>query len=155
MPTPSYPSYQHLTPLVNTFKARLDSFLDTFGWWARAKESVEEGDLSEDRKISADNGVSDSPDKINSAQAPAGSNTHSGSVVFAFEGEYSIVSPREDMGELGVQETWKRVESVVKEIGRVTGLKHRYLLQLYLLLALENANSFLLFIYFIAQPPHS
>ena len=59
---------------------------------------------------------------------PSSKPTHTDKpIVFGFEGEYSIISVRETAaGKLGIDEMWKRIGRIVKEMERVTQLKFKY-----------------------------
>lgn len=62
-------------------------------------------------------GNSDDKEFVPSSAAP---------VAFSFDGEYSIIAPRENAeGKPGLEQTWRRVAMVVREIQRGTGLKFK------------------------------
>jgi len=73
---------------------------------------------------------SDGPHNIKDHLAePRDTGTHTTTtpVVFGFDGEYSIVSTRENVGgKRGIEETCKRVRKILQEIERSCGLKFRY-----------------------------
>jgi hypothetical protein len=117
------------------FKTRLDHFLNTYRWWIWAKAMGQDsGPVVE---ALTPNDDSRGPDKTQTSSSPpsglAGSSNCSNNeipVVFGFEGEYSIISPRENEGgKLGAEETWRRLENVVKEIEGKTGLRFEYVIQ--------------------------
>jgi len=128
-PTPAYPPYQHLTPLADTFRVRLHSFLDTFKSWFQAHRSVEvaenENQTSARPDHSGVNNGSIGMDDVPPTGLPSSKPTHTDKpIVFGFEGEYSIISVRETAaGKLGIDEMWKRIGRIVKEMERVTQLK--------------------------------
>jgi hypothetical protein len=115
---------------------RLDSFLDTFRWWFRAHNSVEvaenENKTSARPDYSSVNDGSIRMDDVPPTSLPSSKSTHTDTpIVFGFEGEYSIISVRETAaGKLGIEEMWKRVGRIVKEMERVTELKFKYVFSL-------------------------
>ncbi|KIM74469.1 hypothetical protein PILCRDRAFT_828173 [Piloderma croceum F 1598] len=130
-PTPAYPPYQNLIPLAYTFRVRLDSFLDTFRLWFRAHRSVEVDENANKTSNRPDHsGVNDGSigiemDDVPPTSLPSSKPTHTDTpIVFGFEGEYSIISVRETVsGKLGIEEMWKRIGRIVKEMERVTELR--------------------------------
>lgn len=135
--TPSYPQYQHILPLVESFALRLLSFMDAFMAWAQlgagggANDAIDMGngdkatgssssivvDLTAEPTSTAESSGARRKDKQKEhGQTPP--------IAFSFEGEYSIIAPKELIpGPKGVEETWQRVRRTVKEIERSCGLQ--------------------------------
>ncbi|KAF7968176.1 hypothetical protein HWV62_31684 [Athelia sp. TMB] len=131
--TPTYPQYQHLTPLIETFTVRLRDFMSAFMMWLQlAKERGSTGPGTDDEgKMGASEKLHHKETAVGtgvSAADEAGIKQMSGTktppISFSFEGEYSIIAPKELIpGSKGIEETWQRAERVVEELEKASGLQ--------------------------------